>query len=254
MTRRTPEEPGKSSNRFEAPFSEQLRHTLLSAVTHSGALGFAVCDQRLRFQLVNEAWASMDGVAREAHLGATIDEVLGTAAQKFQLGFERVFSTGRPFPSYKFSAKLRTRTEEGYWSMSCFPIKEAPERPKLAASVVLEITQLRRLEAWSYKLLTDSARLLQALFERDPFLGGDLAGTVGPGGLMKDLRTEGISPREWEVIQLLARSKSNKEVAAELGISVRTIETHRTRIMLKLGIHSVSELVHYAIRNGIVEP
>ena len=60
--------------------------------------------------------------------------------------------------------------------------------------------------------------------------------------------------REREVIQLLTRSKGNREVAEELGISVRTIETYRARIMLKLSIHSLSELVHYAIRNGIVEP
>jgi DNA-binding CsgD family transcriptional regulator len=63
-----------------------------------------------------------------------------------------------------------------------------------------------------------------------------------------------ISPREGEVIKLLAQSKSNKEIAAVLGISVRTIETYRARIMLKLRVHSLSELVHYAIRNRIVEP
>ena len=63
---------------------------------------------------------------------------------------------------------------------------------------------------------------------------------------------EELSPREREVLQLLALSKGNKEVAAELGISVRTIETYRARIMLKLRVHSLSELVHYAIRSGIV--
>ena len=254
MTRRIPKEPPKSSNRFEAPVSEQLRHLLLAAVAHSRTLGFAVCDQRLRFQFVNEAWALMDGVAREAHLGATIGEVLGPAAKKFELPFERVFSTGKPFLDYEFSAKLRAQTEEGYWITSCFPIKAAPERPKLAASVVLEITQLRRLEIWSRKLLTDSVRLWPALFEGDHFLSGGFTETAGTGSLINRPRTKGLSPREWEVIQLLARSKSNKEIAAALGISVRTIETHRTRIMLKLRIHSMSELVHYAIRNGIVEP
>ena len=65
---------------------------------------------------------------------------------------------------------------------------------------------------------------------------------------------EELSPREREVIQLLALSKGNKEVAAELGISVRTIETYRARIMLKLRVHSLSELVHYAIRSSIIAP
>ncbi len=61
------------------------------------------------------------------------------------------------------------------------------------------------------------------------------------------------SAREREIIQLLAEGKSNKEVAGVLGISVKTAETHRAAVMRKLGLHSVSELVRYAIRNHIIE-
>lgn len=63
-----------------------------------------------------------------------------------------------------------------------------------------------------------------------------------------------LTPREREIVQLLAEGKSNKEVAAALGISVKTAETHRTKIMRKLDLHSLSELVRYAIRNKIIEP
>lgn len=59
--------------------------------------------------------------------------------------------------------------------------------------------------------------------------------------------------REREVIQLLAEGHSNKEVAAKLGISVKTVETHRAGIMRKLGLHSIGELVRYAIRNKFIE-
>jgi DNA-binding NarL/FixJ family response regulator len=62
------------------------------------------------------------------------------------------------------------------------------------------------------------------------------------------------TPRELEIIRLLAQGKSNKEIAAELEIAVRTVETHRAKIMLKLGIHSIAELIHYAIRHGIIAP
>ncbi len=62
-----------------------------------------------------------------------------------------------------------------------------------------------------------------------------------------------LSPREMEVLQLLAEGKSNKQVAAILGISTRTAENHRARIMTKMGFRSLSELVRYAIRNKIVE-
>ena len=62
-----------------------------------------------------------------------------------------------------------------------------------------------------------------------------------------------LTPREREVLQLLAEGKSNKEVAGILGISVKTAETHRANIMLKLDFHSVTELVRYAVRNKIIQ-
>ena len=63
-----------------------------------------------------------------------------------------------------------------------------------------------------------------------------------------------LTPREREVVQLLAEGKGNKEVAATLKISVKTAETHRTNIMRKLECHSLSDLVRYAVRNHIVDP
>jgi DNA-binding NarL/FixJ family response regulator len=62
-----------------------------------------------------------------------------------------------------------------------------------------------------------------------------------------------LTTREREIVQLLAEGKSSKEVASSLNISVKTAETHRANIMRKLQIHTVSELVRYAIRNQIVE-
>jgi DNA-binding NarL/FixJ family response regulator len=56
------------------------------------------------------------------------------------------------------------------------------------------------------------------------------------------------------VLQLLVEGQSNKEVAASSGIGVKTAEAHRANLMKKLGVHSMSELVRYAIRNKIVEP
>ncbi len=62
-----------------------------------------------------------------------------------------------------------------------------------------------------------------------------------------------LTSREREIVQLLAEGKSSKEVAVVLGISVKTAETHRANIMRKLQVHSVSELVRYAIKNSIIE-
>ena len=65
---------------------------------------------------------------------------------------------------------------------------------------------------------------------------------------------DAVTPRERELIQLLAEGLSNKEAAARLGVSVKTIEAHRANIMRKLHLRSVSDLVRYAIRNKIAQP
>ncbi|MFY9529205.1 MAG: response regulator transcription factor [Candidatus Acidiferrales bacterium] len=69
-----------------------------------------------------------------------------------------------------------------------------------------------------------------------------------------ELMGDRLTSREREIVQLLSEGKSSKEVASVLGISVKTAETHRANIMRKLEIHSVSELVRYAVRNQIIEP
>jgi DNA-binding NarL/FixJ family response regulator len=68
------------------------------------------------------------------------------------------------------------------------------------------------------------------------------------------LQPPALTPRESEITRLLAAGKSNWAIATILGISSRTVETHRANVMGKLGLESVVELVHYAIRNGLAEP
>jgi DNA-binding NarL/FixJ family response regulator len=73
-------------------------------------------------------------------------------------------------------------------------------------------------------------------------------------GNRRSAEKDTLTRREKQVVQLLAEGKSTKEVAAMLNLSVKTAETHRSNIMGKLGLHSVSELVLYAVRNSIVQP
>ena len=62
-----------------------------------------------------------------------------------------------------------------------------------------------------------------------------------------------LSTREHEVLRLLAEGKVNRQIAEQLGISVRTVEGHRARVMLKLELRSLSDLIRYAVRKKIVE-
>ncbi|HET6922389.1 MAG TPA: response regulator transcription factor [Anaeromyxobacteraceae bacterium] len=69
-----------------------------------------------------------------------------------------------------------------------------------------------------------------------------------------ELPADPLTSRERQVLQLIGEGKSTKEVAALLGVSVKTAESHRTRLMQKLDIHETASLVRYAIRRGLVQP
>jgi len=112
------------------------------------------------------------------------------------------------------------------------------------------------------KDVADSTLLsaVEMLRRHKPFASGRVARSFArPGSRRAESPEHGdrargrLTQREREIIQLLAEGKSNKEVAGVLGISVRTVETHRAKIMLKLDLHSVVELVHFAVRNNIIE-
>lgn len=77
-----------------------------------------------------------------------------------------------------------------------------------------------------------------------------LQGKFGKNG--KEQNGERLTSRQREIVQLLAEGKSSKEVSVLLNLSVKTIETHRANIMKRLGCHSVSDLVRYAVRNNII--
>jgi len=122
------------------------------------------------------------------------------------------------------------------------------------------IHDLLNVGAQGYLLKTDAARdlpvAIESLYKRRPFFSSKIAQRVLEGYLKNcacDAGKPPLTPTERQVIQLLAEGKSNKEVANLQAISVKTAETHRANIMRKLGLRSMSDLVHYAIRNEIIE-
>jgi DNA-binding NarL/FixJ family response regulator len=69
-----------------------------------------------------------------------------------------------------------------------------------------------------------------------------------------EIREDPLTPREREVLKLIAESRSNRQIASELVISEKTVERHRENILDKLGMHDRVELTRYAIRTGLIEP
>lgn len=118
--------------------------------------------------------------------------------------------------------------------------------------------------AQGYVVKSDAERDLvaavESLLRGKPFFSPSISESFRNG----DFKRKGTSPkgqaarpslsqRECEVMQLLAEGKTNKEVAGRLGISVRTVESHRAHIMNKLRFRSLSDLVRYAVRNQVVQ-
>jgi DNA-binding NarL/FixJ family response regulator len=100
--------------------------------------------------------------------------------------------------------------------------------------------------------------LLQAIREVSAggvYLSPSVSGAVVQAYLSKtDPPPDPLTNRERQVLQLIAEGKTTKEIAVILGVSAKTAETHRTKLMEKLDIHSTAGLVRYAIRRGLVQP
>lgn len=123
------------------------------------------------------------------------------------------------------------------------------------------IREVLEVGARGFVLKSDAARDLvtavEALQQGRTFFTPQVGDMVLSGYLHgtgeKAVNVPRLTSREREIVQLLAEGKSTKEVAAILDLSVKTAETHRSNVMRKLDIHSVSELVIYAIRNNIIQ-
>lgn len=118
--------------------------------------------------------------------------------------------------------------------------------------------------ARGFLLKTDAGAELvnavDALRRNQTFFTPRVSQMVLDGYLKKDYNPDNgdtfhsrLTPRQREIVQLLAEGKSSKEVAVALGLSVKTAETHRANIMRRLDCHSVAELVRYAVRNRIIQ-
>ena len=144
-------------------------------------------------------------------------------------------------------------------------VKKNPQIGVIILSMYSDETYLTRTLAAGAKgyLLKDSAdvdldRAVQVVAQGKPFFSPAIADTLLED-YMRQLKQRGLqdsydllTEREKEILQLLAEGRSNKEAAGILNLSINTIETHRTRIMQKLNLHSAADIVLYAVRKRII--
>lgn len=144
-------------------------------------------------------------------------------------------------------------------------LKKNPQVGVIILSMYSDETYLTRALSAGAKgyLLKDTAdvdlhRAVQVVAKGKPFFSPTIANTLLED-YMRQLQQRGLqdsydllTEREKEILQLLAEGRSNKEVASTLNLSPNTVETHRTRIMQKLDLHSSAEIVLYAVRKKII--
>jgi two-component system, NarL family, response regulator NreC len=102
---------------------------------------------------------------------------------------------------------------------------------------------------------SDLVHAIQVVCRGQVYLSPGMSSVVVDAYLSKtELPVDPITSRQREVLQLIAEGKSTKDIASLLGISVKTADSHRSRLMRKLDIHEVASLVRYAVRKGLVQP
>jgi DNA-binding CsgD family transcriptional regulator len=159
----------------------------------------------------------MNGIPARAHISKKLHQILGSAAGRVGSAFEDVFKTGEPLSNIKLTAQLPARSGIGHWIEDYYPIKNTSGKVVQVGAIVLEVSTKNRI-----------------------------------GQPLTCLTRRQLSSRERQVIRLVAEGKPNREIATALGISVRTVETYRARMMLKLDLHSIADVARYAVFNKII--
>jgi len=266
---------------------------LLPNLFASPVVGVAVIDSRMRYRAINQALARMNGVPAARHIGRRPLDVFGNAATKVEGVIDQVVGSGKPISlDVTLQLPQRTgvgrwlesfspmRDTKGDVTQVVAVVLEVTKTQNLELSLnhlvgsllntrttMKDESQLNRIidgQNEQSELLTQSVELaarcvkeVQTLCQ-SPLLQTPVNSQQIGGLGVKYCAPPGVyahplSPREQGVLQLIADGKNNKEVGVLLGISQRTVECYRARLMDKVKIRTLAHLVRFAVRNKIVE-
>ncbi len=119
---------------------------LLSAFFAASSVGLSIVDTHLNYQAINQSLADMNGFPIEAHLGKSMRDILGSAAEPLEPILRHVLLTGKPVTNVPLTLKLPTRTEVGHWVVHYFPMNDASGNVTRIGVVVVEVTEQKKLE------------------------------------------------------------------------------------------------------------
>lgn len=256
-------------------------------------IGVAVLDFRLRYRGINQALARMNGIHAARHIGRRPFDILGNAATKVECVIDQVVGSGKPvsldvtlqLPQRPgigrwLESFSPVRDTKGDVTQVVVVVLEVTKRQNLEQSLhhlvgsllntrttmkdELQLTRIIDGQNQQSELLTQSVELAtQCIKEVQVLCEGPCVQTSIKSAPTDHFDVKGCSPnrvsasalapQERRVLQLIADGKGNKQVAALLGISTRTVECYRARLMQKVKIHSLAQLVRFAVRNKIID-
>jgi DNA-binding CsgD family transcriptional regulator len=239
----------ESGSSLSAPFPARQLFDALGI----SPIGIAICDRHLRFVAVNRKLAEINDIPPHEHPGRPVQDFAGNLASTVEARLEHVFRTKQPLYNAELNGRLGANAVSGHWLENYFPILDGLGR---VLQVVVFVIPLRGLHPYSdtnrslrgSTMLTSSqsSPLVPAIEQENVSMVHYLSNGNKP-------QRKTLTARETDVLRLLAEGASSKEASARLAISVKTVDTYRGRLMLKLHATSVAHLVHYAIRHQFID-
>jgi DNA-binding CsgD family transcriptional regulator len=260
---------------------------LSSIVLRSATVGVAVFDEAFRCTEINSVLSTMTGLAAKACAGKTLQEMFGGEAFILEGAMRFVRDTRKAIRNVSVDVQVAREVPMKHWVADCFPICDPAKQIRWIGSAFCEAQQNQK--SLSSSLLRKASRGENRDLDTVGYCGIEVAQTVDAydpklretlnqinrsvllrrqlaqrrvtSNVLHQIDTRAnrtafcraLSLREMEVVRLLAEGKSNKEIAIDLQLSIRTVETYRARLMSKLELHSIADLIRYAIRNQLID-
>ncbi len=226
--------------------------SLIDAMNAS-KIGLAIYDRKLRYVAVNQQLADIDGLSSQDHIGKTFCQVLGSFSKQYENSLRAVLSSGLSLANVEVVGLLPSKSAPSKWINNFFPLIHSGGGVTHIGVFVVEVEYLPTVkilpgQAESGTRPLSSVEILLKYYTEDLPRNHTALPPISTRHA-----SSALSPRETEILRLLAEGQSNKEVAWQLGISVKTVESHRSKLMMKLDAPSLVYLVHYAIRNQMVQ-
>ena len=208
-----------------------------------------VSDTDARCRHVNRAWREYTGKALGACLG---DGWLAAMHPEDAAQWpERLTHAAQAQEPFSLECRLRRKDGRYRWCVkSCHPYTNKEGKVIGFVGSCIDVTSHKHAADSLRQSRTKHREVLHSLKEAVNTIE-DVLSSEEPGPLHRDDR---LTQRQRQILHLIARGYATREIAAQLHVSVKTVESHRAQLMQRLNIHDVAGLTRYAIRNGMVPP